>query len=224
MLVGAEIGIVEHRISIQDANYTHLIEIKTLRNHLRAYEKIRSAFREVCDKTFVGISCTCCIQIHSGNLGFRKDFRYLVFYLLGTKTTSHDFRTATVRTFRRNRISVTTIMASQQVDTLMQRKRDITVLTFRHPTTYLTFNHRRKTTTILKEDCLLPILQSLSYCSQKLWRERTAHHLTAAQVFYIHHLNFRQLNTFVSCLQLYQSILTLLRIIITLHRRRSRTQ
>ena len=116
MLVGTEIGIVEHRISIQDANYTYLIEIETLRNHLCAYEKIRPAFREVCDKTFVGISCTCCIQIHSGNLGFRKDFSYLVFYLLGTKTTSHDFRTATVRTFRRNRISVTTIMASQQVN------------------------------------------------------------------------------------------------------------
>ena len=36
--------------------------------------------------------------------------------VVGTKTTSHDFRTATVRTFRRNRISVTTIMASQQVN------------------------------------------------------------------------------------------------------------
>ena len=115
-------------------------------------------------------------------------------------------------------------MASQEIDTLMQRERDITVLAFRHPTTYLTFYHRRETTTILKEDCLLPILQSFSYCSQQLWREWTAHHLTVAQVFYIHYLNFRQLDTFVSCLQFYQAILALLRIIIAFHRRRSRTQ
>ena len=115
-------------------------------------------------------------------------------------------------------------MAGKEIDTLMQGKRNITVLAFRHPSTHLTFYHRCKSSPVLEEDSLLSILQGFSYSRQEHRRINTRHHLAMAEVFHIHHLYLRQLDILVSGLQFYQSILTLLGIVIAFHRRRSRSQ
>ena len=224
MFVGPEVRIIEHRVGIENTHNAHLVKIQSLGNHLRTDKQIGLSRRKILYQAFIGIAGAGRIKIHTGNTRLREDFSQLIFHLLCSDTTPRQFGTSTVRTFRRNRIRVATIMAGKQIDILMQCERYITVFAFRNPSTDLTLNHRRKTAPILKENSLFATLQGLSYGSQELWRICPLHDLAMAQILHIHHLYFRQLDVFISRFHLHQTILSLLGIVITFHRRSSRTQ
>ena len=55
MLIGTEVGIVQHRVGIQDAHHLHMVEIKSLTNHLRADKDIRFALRKIADQPLIGV-------------------------------------------------------------------------------------------------------------------------------------------------------------------------
>ena len=83
MFIGSEVGIVEHRVSIEDAHHRHAVEVQSLRNHLCADEHIGSPRGKVTDEPFVGIAGTSGVEVHAGYAGFGKELAQLVFNLLG---------------------------------------------------------------------------------------------------------------------------------------------
>ena len=74
----------------------------------------------------------------------------------------HEFCNYCVGALHWHRISISAIVTGEQVDILMKCKRHIAVLALRHPSAYLTFHHRCKTTTILEQNGLFAMRQSLT--------------------------------------------------------------
>ena len=163
MLVGSEVGIIEHGIGIQYAHHTHLVEIQSLGDHLGANEQIGLTRREIIYQPLVSIAGTGGVQIHTGDTSLGKDIRQLVFDAFGTQTSPHEFCTSTVGALHWHRISISAIVTGEQVDILMKCKRHIAVLALRHPSAYLTFHHRCKATTVLEQNGLFAMRQSLAY-------------------------------------------------------------
>ena len=54
MLVGAEVGIVEHGVGIEDAHHGDFVEIQSLGDHLCADEQVGTSGGEVADEALVG--------------------------------------------------------------------------------------------------------------------------------------------------------------------------
>ena len=94
MLVGSEVGIIEHGVGIQYAHHTHLVEIQSLADHLRANEQIGLTRREIVYQPFVGIAGTGGVQIHTGDTSLGEYIRQLVFDAFGTQTSPHEFCTS----------------------------------------------------------------------------------------------------------------------------------
>ena len=119
MLVSSKVWIVEHRVSIQDAHHSHLVEVQAFAYHLCSYQQIGLACRKIRNQSLIGITSASSIKIHSGDASLWKYLSNLVFYLLRTIASPHQFSATTVWTFSRHRISIATIMACKQIDTFV---------------------------------------------------------------------------------------------------------
>lgn len=82
----------------------------------------------------------------------------------------------------------------------------VAILTLRHPAAGTTLHHRSKPTTVLKENHLFFLFQSLFHILYQKWRELSDHPLFAMQFLDIHRNNLRQLDFFISFFQLYETI------------------
>ena len=88
MFKGTEIGLIEHSVGIQYTNNTDLIKIQSFTNHLGANKQIGTTCGEVCNQTFVGITGTSSVKVHTGHTRLREDVTNLILYLLRTITPS----------------------------------------------------------------------------------------------------------------------------------------
>ena len=100
----------------------------------------------------------------------------------------------------------------------------VAILTLRHPAAGTTLHHRSKPTTVLKENHLFFLFQSLFHILYQKWRELSDHPLFAMQFLDIHRNNLRQLDFFISFFQLYETIFSLSCILPWLDRGSGRTQ
>ena len=85
-LIGAKIRIIQHCIGIKDAHHTHVVEVQSLRNHLRPDKNIRFSLFEIRNYTLVSRTRAGCVQVHTGNGRLRKQALDVILYLLRTKT------------------------------------------------------------------------------------------------------------------------------------------
>ena len=171
MLIGSEVGIVEHRVGIEDAYHRHAVEVQSLRNHLRADEHIGSPRGKVTDEPLVGVARASGVEVHASNAGFGEEIAQLVFNLLGAIAAASQVGAFARRTTRGHGVGVAAIMAGQRVRILVQRQRHIAVFASRHPAAGVALHHRRKATAVLEEDDLLLIVERLSHGRQQLRRE-----------------------------------------------------
>src|SRR5574344_1268912 len=169
MFISTEIGIIQHIIGIKDAYNTYFIKVKSFADHLCTNKQVCSPCREIGNKTFISITCSCRIKIHTSDMGLGESLHDQIFNLLCTISSTFQILTATVRTYVWNAICISAIMACQLIHTFMQSKTYITVGTMRHPSTHITFYHWCKASSILKENSLFTFFQSFTYSSQKLW-------------------------------------------------------
>ena len=205
--VGTEIGIIQHRICIQNAYHADMVEIQPFGNHLRTNQYICLSLLKICNDAFIGRSGTGGIQVHTGNSSFRKQNLDVIFYFLRSESTIAQVCPLACRTLTGQLISIAAIMASQLVQSFMECQADITVLAFRHPSTCVTLNHRSKTTTVLKQDDLFFLVQRFMDILKQQWRERSVHALLAMQFIYIYRDNLRQLYFFIPFFQFHQPVL-----------------
>ena len=108
--IGTEIRIIQHRIGIQYSDDTYMVEVQTLRHHLRTDQNIGLSLFKVCNNLFVSRAGAGGIQIHTRHGCFgEKDFD-VVLNLFRTKAAVHQFRTFAGRTGFRQLVGITAIM------------------------------------------------------------------------------------------------------------------
>ena len=217
VLIGTEVGIVEHRVGIQYAHHAHVVKVEPLAYHLRADKNVGLSCRKLAYQSFVGVARAGGVEVHC-HACLRKQFAYQVFNLLRSEAAASQIRALTVGTHLWHGVSVATIVAGHQVRVLVQRQADVTVFTFRHPSAHVTLYHRREAPSVLEQDDLFLLVQRLSHGSQQIGRERPAHDLAVAQVLHVHHPYLWQLNALVACGELHQAILARGGVIVALRR------
>ena len=111
MFVGAEIGVVEHRIGIEDTHDGDAIEVEALGNHLRADKDIGTTCGEVIDDTFVGLTGAGGVEVHAGDAGLGEEGAHLVLDLLRAVAPRLEFMATTGRTLRRHLVCIATVVA-----------------------------------------------------------------------------------------------------------------
>ena len=115
VFVGTEVGIVQHRVGIDDTHHRHLVEVQSLGHHLRTYQDIRASGRKVADDALIGIARSGGVQVHTGNVGFRERLAHLFLYLLRTVAACSQVGTAATRTLCRHSVGIATVVARQLV-------------------------------------------------------------------------------------------------------------
>ena len=163
MLVGTEVGIIEHRVSIEDAHHGYTVEVETLGDHLGANKDVGAPRREIVDNAFVSLTGTGGVKIHAGDTSLREDGAHFVFDFLRSIATRLKFTTATSRALGRHLISIAAVMTSKLIEVAMKGQRHITMLTMRYPTTLFTLNHRSIAATVLEKDSLFATFKGLAY-------------------------------------------------------------
>ena len=154
MLIGTEVRIVQHRISMKDTYYADLVEVQSLGDHLRTNQDIRTSCPEIHDDTLIGITGTCGIQVHTSHPCLREHLTNLLFYLLRAIAFRPQVGTATTRALCRHTVGKAAIMASQLVQLPMVCQRYVAMLTTRYPTALSALYQGCEATTVLEEDCL----------------------------------------------------------------------
>ncbi len=81
-------------------------------------------------------------------------------------------------------------MTGQLIHVFMKCQRYIAVGTLWNPTTVSALHHWGKASSILKENHLQVVLQSIFYRANERWRKRSGHHLAMLKVFRIDDLDF----------------------------------
>ena len=218
MLVGAEVGIVEHGVGIQDSHHRNAVEVKPLGHHLRANQYVGAPGREVGNQPLIGKAGTGGVKIHPCHARFGEKVHHLVFYFLRSEATARQVRIAAIGTGLRHQISIAAIMACQLPQSFMIGERHIAVLAMGHPSAYAALHHRRKAAAVLEEYHLLAPLECLAHARQQKGREGAVHHLASLHVFHVHHPDLGQEYVLVSFFECYQTVFAHRGVVITLHR------
>ena len=150
-------------IGIEDTHHGYTVEVEALGNHLCTDKDVGAPNGEIVDDTFIGLTSTGGIEVHTGDMGLGEEGAHFVFDLLCPVTTSLKFMTATSRTLDRHLISIAAVVARELIQVTMEGEGYITVLAMRHPPTLFALNHRSIAATILEEDGLFASFQGLAY-------------------------------------------------------------
>ena len=163
VLVGTEVGHVEHGVGTDDAYHRDVVEVKTLRDHLRANQDIGAPSPEVGDDALVGIAGAGGVQVHAGDAGIGERLAHLLLYLLRAVAVGAQVGGATAGTLRGYLIGGSAVVAGQLVQLPVQCQLDVAVVARGHPAALVALYLGRKATAVLEEDGLFATLQGLAY-------------------------------------------------------------
>src|SRR3712207_5758207 len=121
LLVGPEVGIIEHGVGVEYAHDTYFVEIQPLTDHLRADEQIGLAAREIVNNALIGVAGAGGIKVHAGHPGLGEELTDIILYLLRAVTTPLKLGTATIGAHRRHAIREAAVMTCQQIEPLIER-------------------------------------------------------------------------------------------------------
>ena len=154
-LMSTKVRKIHHCICTQYSHNTDIIKIEAFSHHLSTDKYLRLSLLKIFYNLLISFPCSGCIQIHPGNLIFRKTLFCILFDTLGTKPPYLYRSMPTCRTLPRYFISITAIMTNQLIISFMISKTHITMFAFGNPRTKFTFYHRSKSPPVLKQDNLL---------------------------------------------------------------------
>ena len=161
--VASEVGIVQHRVGIENTHHTDVLKVQPLGNHLRTYQYIGLSLLEVGNDFLVSRTGTGGIQIHSCHPCFGKDELDIILDALRAETFMLKLHASTSRTRAGHLVGASAIVASEHIQALVIGQAHVAILALGHPTTGVTLYHWGKTTTVLEEDDLLFSFQSIVY-------------------------------------------------------------
>ena len=216
-LMATEIRIIQHCIGIQNTDYTDMVKIQSLRDHLCTNQNICLPLFKISYYLLVCRPGPSSIQVHSGHSCLGKNQFDIIFNTLRSESPIHQFHTTAGRARTRYLISIPAIMASQLVQAFMISKAHITILAFRNPTARMTLYHRSKATTVLKQNHLLFTFKCLFYLFNQPRRKRPLHSFLMSKFFNVYQFDMRKLNIFIAFFQFYKPIFTRCCIEVSLH-------
>ncbi|CCZ15018.1 unknown [Prevotella sp. CAG:487] len=219
VLVGAEVGVVQHGVGVENAHHGDVAEVETLAHHLRAYEQIGVSGREFADDALVRIARACGVEVHPRDTCLGEDVAHPVLDILRSVSPSAQVGAAAARTTVGHIEHTAAVMARKASERLMESEAHIALVAMRDPPAHVALGHRSEAAAVVEEYRLASVSQRAANRREQSGRERTAHHLAAAQVFDVHHLYLRQLYVLVACHYAHQSVLARERVAVALRRR-----
>ena len=163
LLVGTEVGIVEHGVGVEYAHNGNPREVEPLGYHLRADEYVGSAAGEVVDDASVGSCRARGVEVHAGYACFGEQLAHAVLNLLRAVAATEQFGALAVGALLRYGVGVAAVVAGEQVHRAVIGERHVAVLALRHPSAHLALNHRRKAAAVLEQQHLLLVAQSRAH-------------------------------------------------------------
>jgi hypothetical protein len=163
VLVGPEVGLVDHGVGIKNANDGHFVEVETLGDHLCADKQIGAPGTEVANDTLIGMTRSGGVEVHAADAGFGEDVADGGLNLLSTVAASLQRRAAATGTDGRHTVGLTTVVAAELVELTVVGQRHVATLTAGHPPALPTLEHGSIAATVLEEDGLLATFQRLAY-------------------------------------------------------------
>ena len=123
-LPGTEVGEVQGRIGVHDADHGHLREIEPFGDHLRAQQDVNLPPRDALEDAVVRPFRAGRVEIHPGDPGFGKAQPEEVLELLGAEPAHALHLMAAGAASRRHGLLVAAIVAAQRRRRLMHGERD----------------------------------------------------------------------------------------------------
>ena len=216
--VSTEIRLVKERIGIEYRHETHIIEMQTFGDHLRSDKDITFVVGEGIDDILVCGFIPRRIEIHTHHAGFGEERLYLILDSLGTETDGLVLAT-TNGTDSRHWSVITAVMTTQFVFAHVQGHGHVALDTTRRLTAVDTLYLRRITASVLKEDDLLMIRQTLTNTGYQRVTEMSFHLLSFVLTAKIDERDGGQFDSSESLGERHQTVCSFLRQIIRLHRR-----
>ena len=206
LLVGTEVGIVEHGVGIQNAHDRDAREVEPLGYHLRADEYVGSAAGEVVDDASVGASRARRVEVHAGDARLGEQLAHAVLNLLRAVASTEQFGALAVGALLRHGVGVAAVVAGEQVHRTVIGERHVAVLALRHPSAHLALHHRREAAAVLEQQHLLLVAECRAHRLEQVGRERPAHHLAAVEVFGVYDAYLGHRHVLVSGCELHVSL------------------
>src|SRR5690606_2101459 len=120
-----EVGKIEHGISIEHSNNTHIAEIEPFCHHLRANEYVGPATFKIFYDLAVGIFAACTVEFHTRNFCFRKQYPYILFYFFCTQAFEMQLITSASRTYRWRSHRISAVVAQNFLQLFVVDQRNI---------------------------------------------------------------------------------------------------
>ena len=224
VLVGAEVGIVEHGVGVEYAHHRHAVEVESLRDHLCADEYVRLSCREVGYYALVCAPCACRVEIHARHARAGEYFHYLVLHLLRPEAPCRQFVAAAVGAAFRHAVCESAVVARQLRGVLVVGQRHVAVLATRHPSALPALHHRREAPAVLEQYHLLAVAERGAHCRHQLRRECPAHHPAPPQVLRVNDAYLRHRDVLVARGELGERVFPVDNVLVGLGRRCRRSE
>ena len=200
VLIGTEVGLVEHGVGREDAHDGDTSEVETFGDHLGADEEVGLATGELGDDAFVGVTGAGGVEVHTGDACLGEGGRDDVLYFLCACPTVVEVDVATLRTGGGHTHGVATIVATEGVGGFMVSERNVAMGATGTPATLVALDDGGEASTVEEEDGLLATFEGGAYGLDELGREESAHYLTTAQVVGIDDMDKGQLEVAIALL------------------------
>ncbi len=217
---------VQTQIRIDHPDQRDILEVQTLRDHLRADQDVDLPRLEVAQRPPVIILPLHQIRIHPLNPRLRKQLPQRLLHPLRPHPRIPDRRIPALRlrTDRRHLRRVPAHMARQLVVLAVKRQRHAAIRALRHITAFWTLQRTRITPPVQEQHRLLRPLQPLGDCLLQLRGKNRHPLLPPRRLSHVHHPHNRHLLVIRPRRHLQQGVLPVLGVEIAFHRRSRRTQ
>ena len=171
-----------------------MLEVQSLRHHLRAHEQVGLARLEVANDVFVGRARLRRVEVHASDVCRWEQLRHGFFNALRAVANVAQVRVAAVGALAWNVVARAAIVANQAVALLMECERHVAGLAARRPSAGTAFEHGSVAPSVEKENGLFAAVDGRSHLLDEARRERRFHEFFAAQFLHVLHHDFRHVH------------------------------
>ena len=223
VLITAEIGLIKQGIRAKYRHQRYFIEMQPFGYHLRTDKDIHLVVCHSIDNLPISVLIARGIKVHTHHPSIGKEFLHLLFQPLGTEPL-HAHLASAGGALRGDRGMVAAVVATHLLQAYMECERHIAVYAARRLSADRALKQRRIATAVLEKDHLLVVRQCLLHTRHQRIAEMVVHLLTMVLPFEVNKGYPRQLQSGITLREAHQPILTGHRIVVGLHRRRSRAE
>ena len=166
VLVGPEVGLVEHGVGGDDAYYGDVVEVEALAYHLGADEYVGAAGGEVADDAFVGVAGAGGVEVHACDACLGEGVAHLFFYLLGAVAVGAQVGAAAAGALGGHLVCGAAVVAGELLHLSVQGELDVAVLTGGHPAALVALYLWGEASAVLEDDGLLSVVECLAHACE----------------------------------------------------------